>query len=105
MKLSLSILSLYLSAVTAVRNDCLDANRSNLASVCRNECAQEGAVAFSVSNDDIWCRCYPDIEDLGSYTGNGDRKSGMKCYSMADGGELCNVIVFCVYVLWMNFVE
>ena len=92
MKLSLSILSLYLSAVTAARNDCLDANRSNLASVCRNECAQRDAVAFSISNDDIWCLCYPDIEDLGSYTG--DRKSGYKCYSMADGGEFCSFSCF-----------
>jgi len=87
MKFSLSIFSLCLSAVLAVRNDCLDADRSNLASVCRNECAQEGAVAFSVSHDDIWCRCYPDTGELGTYTGNGNRNFGMACYSMADGEE------------------
>jgi len=89
----LTILSAALFVSSAVqaghRVDCLHSDGSNQESVCRHECAQDGAVAFSTWKDDTWCLCYPKLpEGLGTYTGSGDGKSGlnwlgMACYSMA----------------------
>jgi len=93
MKFSLSILVLGFSVVVQAANppDFLGAGRSHLKrmrqkrSLCRNECVQENAVAFSVSHDEHvdWCRCYPKV--TGRYTGTGEREARKTCYSMVGG--------------------
>mmetsp|Transcript_15162 Transcript_15162/g.37160 ORF Transcript_15162/g.37160 Transcript_15162/m.37160 type:complete len:247 (-) Transcript_15162:298-1038(-) len=70
------------------KDNCLDAKRYNLESVCRSECEKHDSVAFSVSyaEDDDSCRCYPKTTgsaDATAYKGTGDRgESRLTCYSM-----------------------
>ena len=82
--------------------NCLDSRRNNAESLCRKECEHQDdeVVAFSVSmkpddteNDDhAMCRCYKNIDGVGTYTGSGSREFGYTCFSMARGGEFILVL-------------
>ena len=93
MKFPLSVVTaaicVSLPSAHADKKDCLDANRFNLESLCRNHCEEHETVAFSVSYDEKndTCRCYTNLDGLGTYTGSGDRESQMTCYAMAPGGK------------------
>ena len=73
--------------------DCLDKDRNNKETVCRNECAKSNSAAFAVSiygdsEDDAadvdMCHCYSDKE---TWAASDNANSPFTCYSM-DGDKI-----------------